>query len=123
MDKKTRNILIGVGVAGLLLFLWNRSKNKPSKVISGEIDVAPPSGGAQKYEEHLSELLRKDIIEKGEELKIPVEIRKAAEKEDKFADFTSELSEEDLLEAIALLDKEEFTQSDLTKFTKILTKK
>lgn len=123
MDKKTRNILIGVGVAGLLLFLWNRSKNKPSKVISGEIDVAPPSEGAQKYEEHLSELLRKDIIEKGEELKIPVEIRKAAEKEDKFADFTSGLSEEDLLEAIALLDKEEFTQSDLTKFTKILTKK
>ena len=123
MDKKTRNILIGVGVAGLLLFLWNRSKNKPSKVISGEIDVAPPSEGAQKYEEHLSELLRKDIIEKGEELKIPVEIRKAAEKKDKFADFTSGLSEEDLLEAIALLDKEEFTQSDLTKFTKILTKK
>ena len=122
MDKKTRNILIGVGVAGLLLFLWNKNRNKPDREISGQIDIAPPTGGEQKYEEHLSEVLRKDIVDKGEELNIPMKIRKAADNEGAFADLTSGLSKEDLLDAIGLIDKEEFTESDLNNFTKIFIK-
>ena len=128
MDKKTRNILIGLGVAGLLLFLWKKNKSKISTG-SGTQLPGPPPAPELSYEKHTFGLIAEEIQEKGKSVGVDEEIINECKPmiggwqwQKCFDKFGKGKSIERLMKALELIDNDDPSNADIEEFNKIMLK-
>ena len=129
MNKKTKNILIGVGVAGLLLFLWYKNKSKSSLPSSGSGNQLPgPEPGPElSYEQHTFGLIAEEIMQKGNDIGVDEELVKECKPifggwqwQKCFDKFGKGKSIENLMQALEIIDKDDPSKDEIIKFNKIM---
>ena len=127
MDKNTKNILIAIGIAGILFFFLRKNKAKDSN----SVPAIPESSNKPDltYEQHTFGLIAEEIQSKGKKIGIDEKLIEGCKEtrgswkwQKCFDKFGKNKSIDTLLGALEIIDKDELTEDQIKNFNKLMLK-